>query len=233
MSQVVEDFIRDIRSEFAAHANPDIAGPQQAYMKSEIPYYGLKAADVRKLMKPLLKKHTLQSAEEWELAICTLWDSVTHREEWYAALSIARYGRYRDYRSSQGALPLYDHLIRTGAWWDVCDEIAHHLVGEVVMAHRDVGSEVMRSWSTDEHLWIRRCSILSQNTHKEKTDPALLRDCILPSIDDTDFFSRKAIGWALRDFSRIDPAWVVAFVNEFDDRLSGLSKREALKHISD
>lgn len=233
MSPTVDDLIRDIRTEFSNHANPDVAVPQQAYMKSEIPYYGLKAADVRKLMKPLLKQHTLQSAEEWELAIRTLWETVTHREEWYAALSIARYGRYRDYRSSLDALPLYDYLIRAGAWWDVCDEIAHHLVGAVLMAHREEASAIMRQWSEDEHPWIRRCSILSQNTHKAKTDPVLLRDCILPSIDDTDFFSRKAIGWALRDYSRIDPAWVVAFVNEFEDRLSGLSKREALKHITD
>ncbi len=232
MSQVIEDLIQDIRTEFAAHANPAVAEPQQAYMKSDIPYYGLKAAEVRKLMKPLLKQHTLQSAAEWERVIRTLWDTVTHREEWYAALGIARYGRYREYRSSLDSLSLYEHMIRNGAWWDVCDEIAHHLVGEVLMANRDEASAIMRSWSTDEHLWIRRCSILSQNTHKEKTDPVLLRDCILPSIDDTDFFSRKAIGWALRDYSRIDPAWVVAFVNEFEDRLSGLTKREALRHIS-
>lgn len=231
MSQVVDDFVRDIRSGFAVNANPEVAEPQQAYMKSTIPYYGLKAAEARKVMKPLLKQHTFRFAEEWELAIRTLWDNITHREEWYAALSIARYGRYRDYRSSMDALPLYDHMIRTGAWWDVCDEISHHLLGAVLMAHREETSIIMRTWSSDDHLWIRRCSILSQNTHKEKTDPKLLRDCILPSLDDTDFFSRKAIGWALRDYSRIAPAWVVAFVNEFEDRLSGLSIREALKHV--
>lgn len=232
MSPTVDDLIRDIRTGFAAQANPEIAVPQQAYMKSELPYYGLKAAAVREVLKPLLKQYTLRSMEEWDLAIRTLWDTVTHREEWYAAIGIARYGRNRKWRSSPDALPLYDHMIRNGAWWDVCDEIAHHLVGEVLMAHREEVSAVMRAWSTDEHLWIRRCSILSQGKHKEQTDPALLRDCILSSIDDTDFFSRKAIGWALRDFSRIDPAWVVSIVDEFEDRLSGLTKREALRHIS-
>lgn len=228
-----DELIRDIRAGFAAQANPEIGASQQAYMKSTIPYYGLKAPAVSAVMKPLLKQHTLQSAEEWENAIRTLWDTVTHREEWYAAIGIARYGRYRKMRSSTDALPLYEHMIRTGAWWDVGDEIAHHLVGEVLMAHRESTSMVMRAWSTDEHLWIRRCSILSQGTHKSQTDPALLRDCILPSIDDADFFSRKAIGWALRDYSRIDPAWVISFVEEFEDRLNGLSKREALRNIPD
>lgn len=231
MSQVVDNLIHDIRAGFAARANQDIAEPQQAYMKSTIPFYGLKTPAVRNVLKPLLKQHTLRSAEEWEFAIRTLWDTVTHREEWYAAIGIARYGRYRDYRSSVESIPLYDHMIRTGAWWDVGDIIAQHLVGEVLTAHREEASAIMRAWSTDEHLWIRRCSILSQNNHKQKTDPQLLRDCMLPSIDDTDFFSRKAIGWALRDYAHINPAWVSAFVEEFDDRLSGLSKREALRHI--
>ncbi len=231
MSDVVDALIRDIRSGFAAQANPEVADQQQRYMKSEIPYYGLKSAQVREVLKPLLKEHTLRSFEEWELAIRTLWDGVTHREEWYAALAIARYGRYRAYRSSTDALPLYEYLIRAGAWWDVCDEIAHHLVGEVLMAHPDEASAVMRTWSSDDHMWVRRCSILSQGRHKNKTDPVLLRDCILPSIDDTDFFSRKAIGWALRDYSKVNPEWVLAFVEEFDDRLSGLSKREATRLI--
>lgn len=228
-----DELIREIRAGLAAQANPEIAKSQQAYMKSTIPYYGLKAPAVNAVLKPLLKQHTLQSVEEWEDAIRTLWDTVSHREEWYAAIAIARYGRYRKMRSSPDALPLYDHMIRTGAWWDVCDEIAHHLVGEVLMSHREQGTAIMRDWSTDEHLWIRRCSILSQGKHKEQTDAALLRDCILPSIDDTDFFSRKAIGWALRDYSRIDPAWVISFVDEFEDCLSGLSKREALRNIPD
>lgn len=231
MSDTVTALVTDIRAVLAEHGNPEIAAQQQAYMKSNLPYYGLKAPVLRVALKPLLVKHTLKSFAEWERAILTLWDNVTHREEWYAALGVARYGRYRDYRTSMDALPIYEHMIRTGAWWDVCDEIAHHLVGDVLMAHREETSAIMRAWSTDDHMWIRRCSILSQCAHKDRTDPVLLRDCILPSIDDTDFFSRKAIGWALRDYAKVDPEWVLAFVVEFEDRLSGLSKREALKHF--
>lgn len=223
--------VQEIRAGYAAAGDPDVALQQQAYMKSSIPYYGVKTPVGRNIMKPLLVKYTLRTRDEWEAAILMLWNNVTHREEWYAALGIAQYGRYRDWRSSLDAIPLYDHLIRTGAWWDVCDTLGQDLVGQVLMPHREEASAVMRTWAIDEFLWIRRCSILSQGKHKEKTDPVLLRDCILPSIDDTDFFSRKAIGWALRDYARVNPDWVRAFVAEFDDRLSGLSKREALKHI--
>lgn len=223
------ELIAAIRAVLERNANPEIGEQQQAYMKSTLPYRGIKMPHLRKLMQPLLTEHTLRSHDEWESTIRELWDSATHREEWYAAIAIARYGRYREYRRSLQALPLFEHLIRAGAWWDVCDEIAQHLVGEVVMQHREDASAVMRSWSTDDDLWIRRCSILSQGTHREKTDPQLLRDCILPSIDDEDFFSRKAIGWALRDYSRFDPEFVRTFVAEFEDRLSPLSKREALR----
>ncbi len=232
MSDTVTALVDDIRAAFAVRANPDVAVHQQAYMKSSLPYYGLKTPETRATLKPLLVEHTLKSFAEWELAIRSLWDTATHREEWYAAIGIARYGRYRDYRTSLDALPLYEHMIRRGAWWDVCDEIARQLVGEVLMAHREEASTIMRAWSTDEHMWIRRCSILSQGKHKDKTDAVLLRDCMLPSIDDTDFFSRKAIGWALRDYAQVNPEWVKAFVREFEDRLSGLSKREALKHLA-
>lgn len=231
MSDAVSALVADIRSGLAAEANREIGEQQQKYMKSDIPFFGLKAPQVRTVMKPLLKQHTLRSRGEWEAAILTLWDEVTHREEWYAALAIARYGRYRTYRTDVESLKLYDHLIREGAWWDVGDELAIHLVGEVLMANRVEAQQILRAWSTDEHLWIRRCSILSQNRHRDQTDPVLLRDCILPSIDDTDFFSRKAIGWALRDYSRFNPEWVLAFVDEFSDRLSGLSRREAIRNI--
>ncbi len=231
MSDTIAALLREIRAGYAAAGDPGVAIQQQAYMKSSIPYYGVKTPAGRAIMKPLLVKYTLRTREEWEEAILTLWDNVSHREEWYAALGIAQYGRYRDWRSSLDAIPLYDHLIRTGAWWDVCDTLGQDLVGQVLMQHREEASAIMRKWSTDEFLWIRRCSILSQGKHKDKTDPVLLRNCILPSLDDTDFFSRKAIGWALRDYAKVNPDWVRAFVTEFDDRLSGLSKREALKHI--
>ena len=143
---------------------------------------------VRNVLKPLLKQHVTISRRGDSPS--APFGNVTHREVVRRARHCALW-RYRDYRSSLDALPLYDHLIRTGAWWDVCDIIAQHLVGEVMMKHREAASITMRAWSTDDHLWIRRCSILSQNKHREQTDPDLLRTCILPSIDDTDFFSRK------------------------------------------
>jgi 3-methyladenine DNA glycosylase AlkD len=128
-------------------------------------------------------------------------------------------------------LDLYRHLVVTGAWWDLVDEIAAHLVGGVLAGHRAEATEVVRAWATDDDLWLRRTAVLAQLRHRSDTDLDLLRFAIESNVDDTSFWLRKAIGWALRSYAATDPDWVRAEVTRLDDRLSGLSRREALKHL--
>lgn len=229
MPDPARSLVDAIREEFSRHADPERAAGQKAYKKSSIPYFGLTAPRTRNLLKPLLSAYVLPDRASWESAIRTLWDEVTHREEWYAASSIAKHRPYREWREQIGSLPLYEHMVRTGAWWDVCDVIAADLVGAVLAANREDVTPIMRRWALDPHLWIRRVSILSQLTFKDATDRALLADCSVPSMDDRDFFARKGIGWALREFSKTDPVWVAEFVANHEDRLSGLSRREATR----
>ena len=89
----------------------------------------------------------------------------------------------------------------------------------------------MRRWSTDEHMWKRRASILCQLGFKRETDLDLLYACIEPNLGDKDFFIRKAIGWALRQYAWTDPGEVKSYVESHGDRLSPLSVREAMKNI--
>lgn len=231
MSAMAERLVDDLRAALRAGANPDQAAGQQAYMKSTIPYFGLTAPEMKLAFKGPLITHTLPDREDWEWAIRELWDQVTHREEWYAAIGIANHRAYRQWATGLASLPLYEHMIRTGAWWDVCDSIAADLVGSLLRTHPARVTPLIRQWSRDEHLWIRRVSILSQLKAKTQTDRELLADCIQPSLDDKDFFARKGIGWALREFSKTDPDWVRQFVASHEDRLSGLSRREALKWL--
>jgi 3-methyladenine DNA glycosylase AlkD len=90
---------------------------------------------------------------------------------------------------------------------------------------------VVRSWSVDPDLWLRRASIICQLGFKDRTDPELLSEVIIPNLSDREFFIRKGIGWALREYARTDPDWVRAFVSEHDAAISPLSRREALKHL--
>ena len=229
-------YVGAVRAALAGTGDPERAAGQQAYMKSEMPYVGLTAPELRALLKPLLAEHRFVDRAQWEAAALELWDDAAHREEWYAAIALLRHRAYRAWIDPD-LLPLLEHLVRAGAWWDVVDEIASHLVGQVLLDHRRVTTPVMDAWSVDaDSLWVRRTAMLAQLRHGEETDTDLLERVLVANLDDTaygrDFFIRKALGWALRQHARTDAAWVRAFVSTHADRLSGLSRREALKHLS-
>jgi 3-methyladenine DNA glycosylase AlkD len=176
-----------------------------------------------------LAAHPALDREAWLATVRTLWDGATHREEWYAALALVRAKPYADFRDP-AVLPLYRHLVVTGAWWDVVDDIASHLVGPLLLAHpREVRPTVL-AWATADDRWLRRTAVICQLGAKERTDLALLTQAVEANLDDRDFFVRKGIGWALRQFAWTDPDWVRAFVADHDDRISALSRREALKN---
>jgi len=226
------DVIDAIRAALSGAQCPTNAVAQQRYMKSTLPFHGLTSPQLRAVVRPILADpaYRMRSRPEWEATIRTLWDGATHREHWYAALALARHRSYRSWRDAD-ALPLYRHLIETGAWWDVVDEVATHLVREVREEHPHLVAAQLRQWARDRSLWVRRAAVLAQVGSKGRTDPALLADVIEPNIADTDFFLRKAIGWALRDYAKTNSAWVRAFVTRHPD-LSGLSRREALRHLT-
>ena len=225
------DFASAVRDALAARTNHQRAAGQQRYMKSALPYHGLTSPELASALRPLLRDPGLamQSRAEWVATIRELWDEATHREEWYAALALAKHRAYRRWVDST-SMPLWERLIRSGGWWDVVDDIATHLVRDTVLAAPRVEKPRMRSWANADSLWVRRTAILCQVGVRDRLDQRLLGDVIEPNIEDPDFFSRKAIGWALRDHARWDPAWVRRFV-QAHPALSGLSRREALKHM--
>ena len=200
-------------------------------MKSALPYYGLAAPTLKGLLRPHLAAYAPQTRHVWEATLRTLWDEATHREERYAALALARHRVARDWRDPD-SLDLWRHLVVTGAWWDLVDETASHLVGDVLARHRPLATPTVASWATDHDLWLRRAAVLAQLGHRADTDLALLTSSIESNLDDRSFWLRKAIGWALREYARTDPAWVLTQVALWGNRLSPLSRREALKHLA-
>jgi 3-methyladenine DNA glycosylase AlkD len=218
-----------VRAALADAGDPARAEAQQRYMKSAMPYRGLTSPELRTLLRPLLAEYEPESRAEWESTVRDLWDGATHREERYAALSVARHRRARNWLDP-GSLPLWRHLVVTGAWWDVVDETATHLVRDTLAGHAEAVTPVVDAWSVDADVWLRRTSVICQVGRGNDTDVDLLRRVVEANLDDRSFWLRKAIGWALRDYARTDPAWVWAEVDRLGDRLSGLSRREATKH---
>jgi 3-methyladenine DNA glycosylase AlkD len=225
-----------VRAALAGTGDPERAAGQQAYMKSSMPYRGLTSAELRALLRPLLADPVLApvSREAWMIDVRTLWDQAVFREERYAALAVTAHRAARAWQDPT-ALGLYRHLVEAGAWWDYVDLVAADRVGPILLQHRQIVTPVMRVYAVDDHLWVRRTAILAQLKHREETDLELLGDVIDANLEGStygrEFFIRKAIGWALRQHARVDPGWVRAFVEARGDRLSGLSRREALKHL--
>ncbi len=211
-------------------ANPERAAAMQTYMKSTMPYYGLSLPQVRGVCKAVFSERELVSCAGWKKDVLELWRGARRREERYAALYLLRSKAYREC-VVPGLMPMIEEMVETGAWWDVVDELVH-TVGQLLRDHPREIKPVMRAWSTDSNMWKRRVSIICQLSFKRDTDLDLLYANIEPNLGDREFFIRKAIGWALRQYAHTDPKEVARYVREHEAELSGLSRREAVKNFT-
>ena len=202
----------------------------QAYMKSAMPYRGVPTPALRALCREVFAAR-LATFPAWRDTVLALWRDATHREERYAAIELSGHRFYREFQTMD-ALPAYEEMIVTGAWWDYVDVIAIHRLGELLRRFPRPMSRTMRAWSRADDLWKRRSAILCQLSFKRDTDLDLLYECIAPAMEAREFFLRKAIGWALREYAKTDPAEVRRYVREHTQRLSPLSQREALRRIT-
>lgn len=217
--------VGEIRSELRELADPVLAPGQQAYMKSAMPFRGVRVPDVRRVARTAARSHGIRIPDAAIPAALILWDEAAYREERYAAMALLA---VRGVDGNPAIIPVIEHFVRTGRWWDFTDELAHRF--PPLLERDPAGSAtLLRGWSTDDDMWIRRVAIIAQLGRNDEVDRALLADVIAPNLADSEFFVRKAIGWALREVARVDPAWVRAYADAHD--LSPLSRREALKHL--
>jgi 3-methyladenine DNA glycosylase AlkD len=223
--------VQTIRISLAESANPQKASQMQAYMKSAMPYRGVSAPALKQLCREAFTAHPLTTAEEWKRVVLELWRDASFREERYAAVLLTQARRYRGFLTL-ASLPMLEEMIVTGAWWDFVDTLAGSNLGDILGAEPRRMKPLMRRWARDPDMWKRRSAILCQLKFKRETDLELLYDCIEPNLSGKDFFIRKAIGWALRQYAWTDPKEVRRYVKANKDRLSPLSVREALKNCS-
>jgi 3-methyladenine DNA glycosylase AlkD len=219
-----------VRRELKRRADPVKAPQMRAYMKSAMPYLGVQTPGLREACRLVFSTHSLDSFDDWRDTVLALWRGARFREERYAALLLTGERRYRGYQTLD-ALPLYEELIVTGAWWDYVDLIASQRIGALLKRYPARMRQTMRAWSRSTDMWKRRTAILCQLSFKADTDLALLYDCIEPNLGDKEFFIRKAIGWGLRQHAWTDAKEVQRYVARNRARLSALSTREALKNV--
>lgn len=218
-----------IRERLSAIADPARAPAMQAYMKSAMPYLGVSAVPLRAACKALFADLRYDDSAAWQADVLAIWRGARFREERYAALELTGLRAARAFQRLD-ALPMYEEMIVTGAWWDYIDPLAGHRLGDMLRIEGAAMQRVMLDWADGDDMWKRRSAILCQLRFKAETDLDFLYAAIAPSIGSTEFFPRKAIGWALRQYAWTNPDEVIRYV-EAHPELSGLSRREALKNI--
>lgn len=221
---------QNLRSALLAEADPARAPQMQAYMKSAMPYMGVPSGAMRTVTKAVFAELHHADSAAWQADVLDIWRNAAFREEYYAAIELTALRTARAFQRLD-ALPMYREMIVGGAWWDTTDAIAPNQLFAILCADRDEMSRILRGWATDDNMWIRRSAILCQMKAKDRMDLDLLYDCIEPSISSKEFFLRKAIGWVLRHYARTNADEVRRYVSANGNRLSNLSKREALKHL--
>jgi len=219
-----------LRSEFKRVADPERAPAMQQYMKSSMPYHGVPATLLRQVCRQTFADLEFDDAQSWQESVLHIFRNARFREEWYAAIELCEWKKAKTFQTLD-ALSMYEEMIVTAAWWDVVDALASHRVGALLRSYPAPMRKRMLEWSRSTDIWKRRTSIICQLGFKKDTDLSLLYACIEPSLDSREFFLRKAIGWALRQYAWVDPQEIRKYVRSHERVLSPLSKREALKNI--
>ncbi|EMD24438.1 DNA alkylation repair protein [Amycolatopsis azurea] len=225
----VKSLVSAVRNGLAALADPEKAPSMQAYMKSKMPFRGVASPARAALLQKVYAEHSLPDRVSFSTAVLTLWREASFREERYAAIALSGHRAYDRWQDGD-LLGLYEEMIVTGAWWDYVDEVAIRRVGPILRAEPETLTPLMLTWAYDEDRWRRRTSVICQVGAKGGTDTDLLTRAVEANLDDKDFFLRKGIGWALREYAKTEPDWVRAFVAAHP-ALSTLSRKEALKHL--
>lgn len=227
LSVSLPDQLFDLECELRTAADPARAVEMAAYLKDQFPMLGVAAPIRRHIVKDTLDTRSAPAHEDLVAAVDHLFE-LPEREFHYCGMDLAR--RWQRVLSVDD-LPWLASLVSTHSWWDTVDALAVHPVGHVVRKNRDGSRPTIDQWAASDDLWLNRTAIIHQLMFKDDTDAEqLFKYCDLHAAS-TEFFHRKAIGWALRQYSRTDPDAVIDYVGERSDVLSGLSIREALKHL--
>ncbi|MCC3377469.1 DNA alkylation repair protein [Cohnella sp. REN36] len=220
-----EAYVADLASLLRAHANPAEAVRMAAYMKNRYPFFGIKSPAREALTRQFAAERGIPEGEALERVVLALW-AQPERELQNVAMSLLE---RRIKRADRGLADLLERLIADKSWWDTVDMLAGKLAGTLFAKYPDLIPAYPDRWILSDNLWLRRSALLFQLAYRERTDTDRLFRYIRLCAGETDFFIRKAIGWALRQYARTDADAVRAFVRETS--LSPLSAKEALKHI--
>jgi 3-methyladenine DNA glycosylase AlkD len=208
------------------HRNEENAFAMEKYMRNQFLYYGIKTPERREIEKQFFKETGILTKPFNKDFVWTLWE-MDEREYQNVALDYIEKSLKKLQKED---LPFLEKLIITKSWWDTVDVIGPKAVGAIALQRPEVIEETINDWSTDENMWLRRAAILFQLKYKQQMNEALLYQYIVKNADSKEFFIQKAIGWALREYSKTNSESVKQFIDSHE--LAPLSIREGSKYLT-
>ena len=214
----------EIIDSLEARADNARALDMSKYMKNKFEFFGVGAKERNEIWKPYFKEAKKTKTIDWQfIEICFKHEK---RECQYTA---AYYLKYMQNSLSEDDIPKLKELVLTKSWWDTVD-ILDKVIGSIIYNNKKLYS-IMLEWSEDDNIWLRRVAIDHQLLRKEHTDIKLLEKILINNLNHKEFFVNKAIGWALRDYSKTNPLWVRNFIESHRENMASLSIREASKYL--
>ena len=204
--------------------NEENAYYMSKYMKNKFPFLGLKKPQRISLSKEFIDHKKKDKEVDWDF-IFKCYD-MPEREFQYLAID------YMDKVKNlfkPNDMEKIEKLITTKSWWDTVDYI-NRIVGYIAMKYPRVKESTIQKWIYSDNIWLKRVSILFQLKYKDKTDTEFLEKAILFNSQTDEFFINKAIGWALREYSKTNKEWVRNFIESND--LHKLSIKEGSKYLN-
>lgn len=214
----------DLINIFLKNKDPERASQMAAYMKDQFPFFGIPKPKRELLSKEYMKQFKKEGDLDWDF-VNMLW-SMSEREFQYLAVDyLLKLIDSLQEKDIENIKP----LIITKSWWDTVDTLATRIIGPLCLKHPELINSHIIKWSKEDNIWLIRNAILFQLKYKEKTDAELLGIIIKENSETKEFFINKAIGWALREYSKTNKTWVEEFIKR--NRLNSLSVREGSKYL--
>ena len=210
--------------EMIQHKNEEQAQKMSKYMLNKFEYIGIKTPERRKIFKNFFKEYKNEEKIDWEF-VNKCWEN-KYREFQYVA---ADFLKNKKDKLTIDDIPNLKQLILKKSWWDTIDNL-DMTIGALALKDSNV-NKILLEWSIDENIWLRRIAIDHQLLRKEKTNTELLEKILKNNLGQAEFFINKAIGWALRDYSKTNPEWVKNFIEENKEKMAKLSIKEASKYL--
>ena len=214
----------DLITDFEENRNELLAESMSKYMQDKFRFLGVRGATRTEIYKKYFPDARKTKTVDWDFV-----ESCWNKEEREFQYVVVYYLKAMQKFLKREDISKLKYLIVTKSWWDTVDLLAK-VIGSLVIRIEGY-DKIMLEWSKDSNIWLKRVAILYQLSLKDKVDEIILDKILVNNLGDNEFFINKAIGWALRDYSKFNPEWVREFIKKNKENMANLSIREASKYI--